>query len=95
MDMSKFSITGGKGFFFPLSNGWAVSVQFGYANYCNNERLVGNYSDPEVGSCTNAEVAAVMPNGDLWHNPVWGDQVKGYCTPQEVLDFINQVATFK
>lgn len=31
-----FAVTGGKGFHIQLSNGWNLSVQFGYGNYCEN-----------------------------------------------------------
>ncbi|MAH47405.1 hypothetical protein CMI37_16395 [Candidatus Pacearchaeota archaeon] len=32
-----FSVTGGKGFHVRYPNGWTISVQFGWGNYCENK----------------------------------------------------------
>ena len=33
-----FKITRGTGFQMTFENGWTISVQFGYGNYCDNNR---------------------------------------------------------
>lgn len=70
----------------PMARGWkmifpngcTISVQFGS----------GTYSD---GGHDTAEVAAWMPNGD-WIALQPGDDVVGHCTPEQVLQYMNQVA---
>jgi hypothetical protein len=34
--MSNFKSTENKGFQMTFENGWTISVQFGYGNYCDN-----------------------------------------------------------
>jgi hypothetical protein len=36
--MSNFKSTNNKGFQMTFENGWTISVQFGYGNYCDNSR---------------------------------------------------------
>jgi len=43
---------------------------------------------------TTAEVAA-WDKDNVWHNFGDGDEVKGYMTSNEVLDFINMIASKK
>ena len=93
-----FKITAGKGFQVTFANGNTVSVQWGYGNYCDHhfgtvdgdfetqQRLYG-----ERGSHT-AEIAGLDADGEWLHPDSWGDDVKGYCTPEEVLEFMNWIA---
>jgi hypothetical protein len=70
-----FRITGGKGFHITFQNGYAVSVQFGPGNYCDNydmeigrdEKLSG-----KRGSST-AECAVWKIDGDLIEYPLFGN----------------------
>ena len=82
-----FAITGAKGFHITLDNGWTVSVQFGAKNYCDNY-----YSSSRLhASSTTAEIAAWDEHGQR-HKFDTGATVKGYCSPAEVLAFINLIA---
>ena len=86
-----FSITDGKGFYMGFPNGWGVSVQFGPGNYADNYDM--NHRDHieagEAGSDT-AECAVITPDGDLFNHPSFGGRdVKGYCTPNEVLELLK------
>lgn len=76
-----------RGFWIEFENGYRVSVQFGFGNYCENRDGQSFYS-------ADAEIAAWDTNNhNKWYaHPEWGDDVKGYCTPAEVLDFMNEVA---
>ena len=85
-----FNICDGKGFQITLANGWAVSVQFGAGNYCENRSY--GYNIPEFGSSPDAEIAAWDANNN-WHD-FGSDQVKGWCSADEVVAFLAEVAAF-
>ena len=79
--MSKFKATENEwqnGFHITFKNGYTISVQFGK----------GNYSDKGE---TTAEIAAWGPDGE-WMKLGEGDTVKGWCAPDEVLDYMKLVA---
>ena len=79
--MSKFKATQNDwhdGFQITFKNGYTVSVQFGK----------GNYSD---GGETTAEVAAWDQDGN-WVRLSDNDTVRGWCSPDEVLEIMNEVA---
>jgi hypothetical protein len=87
--MSKmFDIPNGKGFHITFKNGWTISVQFGGGNYCDNydKRIYSEYCGPS----SNAEIAA-------WKGETWfdfdGGQVAGYLSPDEVLKYMNIIAS--
>jgi hypothetical protein len=80
--MSKFKATENEwhnGFHITFKNGYTISVQFGK----------GNYSDKGE---TTAEIAAWGPDGE-WMKLGEGDTVRGWCTPDEVLDYMKLVAS--
>lgn len=89
-----FRITDGRGFQMTFDNGWTVSVQFGYGNYCENK-----YSPSASAMCSkgysglvespNAEIAAWDKN-DVWYD-FGDDKVKGYVDANEVADFIEMI----
>ena len=92
------SINDNKGFSITFSNGWTVSVQIGVMNYCANGSMESvshlsmkdkvkyfNSSKPSP----NAEIAAFK--GDEWHD-FGNDTVKGWCKPDEILEFMNMVS---
>lgn len=84
-----FKITERKGFHMTFENGWTVSVQFGYGNYCAN-RSIGRYRD-EVPDCVNAEIAAWNENHE-WYQ-FESDIVRGYVSADEVAVFIAEIAS--
>lgn len=88
-----FKVTDGKGFQMTFANGWTVSVQWGFGNYCDNYHkqwsLNANVVMGAEGSAT-AEIAAWDANKVWYKFPT--DTVKGYCTPDEVADFIKMIS---
>lgn len=91
-----FSVSGNKGFSITFENGNTVSVQWGPGNYCDPVHPDGRGAGcdaplkEEVWKSTTAEVAAWNSDGQ-WQN-CGGDEVKGWLTPAEVLEFIQFVA---
>jgi len=87
--MKNFSLTQGfkgkrKGFQVKLPNGYVVSVQFGWGNYClNKDEDMENPS----GECDDAETAILDPNGNFVEYK--GDDVQGHQGPQDFLDLID------
>ena len=80
--MSKFKITQNSysnGFHITFKNGCTVNVQFGE----------GSYSD---GGETTAEVAAWDQDGN-WIKLSDHDDIRRYCSPDEVLGIMNKVAS--
>ena len=95
------SITGKKGFQISMSNGITVSVQFGPGNYC--ERRDEDFTAPKESdfwSSQTAEVAAFVTNSAEAMNRDWvkvdgfnsGDDVSGWQTADDVVEFIGKVA---
>ena len=85
-----FEITMNKGFHMKFANGFAVSVQWGVGNYCDNKWASGRFGDA-VPASTTAEVAAFDPEGNMI-DLTTGDQVVGYLTANEVLAFMTAVS---
>ena len=98
-----FKITQGKGFNITFENGWAVSVQWGPGNYCDQkEKMLGiDYSVPDAfekrqtecgaeGSNT-AEIAVFNPQGDMVM--LDGDTVEGWLSPDAVLAYFVRAAS--
>lgn len=85
-------IVNAKGFRMTFTNGWTVSVQWGPMNYCENRSYDFNahMNIPEDLASQDAEVAAWDADGN-WHD-FGTDQVKGWCTANEVADFITFIA---
>jgi len=88
-----FKITQNKGFHMTFANGYAVSVQWGRGNYCENQHCGVVWGEP-VPACEDAEVAAFDPNGAFMHLSN-GDDVMGRMSADEVLAFMNAVAAIQ
>jgi hypothetical protein len=79
--MSKFRATQNEyhnGFHMTFENGYTISVQFSKTNYSD-------------GGETTAEVAAWGPDRK-WVQLSEHDDVRGWCSPNEVLEIMNQIA---
>ena len=88
-----FRSTQNKGFQITFENGWTISVQFGTGHYCDRRDLNAEYGNEEYMSTVkspNAEIAIWDKNGE-WYN-FGSDEVKGYCTPDEVAEWIDKVS---
>jgi hypothetical protein len=85
-----FKICKDAGFHMTFENGWTVSVQFGRFSYCANK---APFFDDEIDviktECINAEIAA-WDYDENWYSFEF-DQVKGYCSTDEVADFIHKI----
>lgn len=95
--MSTFTWTDQRpGFTMTFNNGWTISVQFGYGNYCENGRHPDGYNfykGKDKITSSDAEIAIWNEEGD-WYD-FGPDSVKGYCTPDEVAEWIEKVKSFK
>ena len=79
--MSKFRATQNEyhnGFHMTFENGYTISVQFSKTNYSD-------------GGETTAEVAA-WDSDRKWVKINKHDDVQGWCSPNEVLEIMNQIA---
>jgi len=88
-----FAITGHKEFSLTFANGNTCSVQWGPGNY-GDHRNLSNFSMPkavEVWKSGKAEIAAWDQDG-VWYHFGY-DDVKGWCTADQVASFIHFVAT--
>ena len=91
--MSNFKSTRNKGFQMTFENGWTISVQFGYGNYCDNSRHPEGWNfskKQEVTESSDAEIAIWGADGE-WYN-FGSDTVKGYCSADEVATWIKFTA---
>lgn len=86
-----FNICARKGFHIALANGWTLSVQFGYGNYCDN-RSTGSF-DSAAPPCPNAEIA-VLHTRELNMIEFHADQVKGWVTPDQVARLLGLMVTW-
>lgn len=86
-----FKITEGKGFHVTFANGYTVSVQFGYGNYSDNYHNRNDIEGRPVEPSTKAEFAAWNEKGE-WLNE-GGDEIQAWKTPDEMLAFMNKVAS--
>jgi len=92
--MGQISSTLNKGFNITFENGLTISVQFGCGNYCSNR--FESISDPlteAIISCNNAEIA-IWDENKKWFN-FGSDEVKGYCTSDEVAKWISKTQRAK
>ena len=92
-----FKLTAGKGFSIVLLNDWEVSVQWGPGNFSDNrwnEAVPYDKSEPEYGEwqSKSAEIRALDVNGKPWEFPDGFKEVLGYCTVEQVLEFISAVS---
>lgn len=91
--MSNFASTNNRGFQMTFENGWTISVQFGFGNYCSNiNHPDGWYASKgvEYFSCPDAEIAIWDSFGEYYN--FGNDTVKGYCSTDEVAEWITKVS---
>ena len=91
--MSNFASTNNKGFQMTFENGWTISVQFGFGNYCcNRNHPDGLYASKKGApfSCPDAEIAIWDSFGEYYN--FGHDIIKGYCSTDEVAEWIAKVS---
>lgn len=91
--MSDFKSTENKGFQLTFDNGLTISVQFGTMNYCSRKYLEGEIFDSEMRTRIVESQTAEIAIWDNQNNDFdFGNNVvKGWCTPDEVVDWMMQV----
>lgn len=72
------------GFQITFENGNTISVQFGWGNYCENR-------DESKPTCVDAEIA-IWNSDNKWYD-FGSDTVQGWCTPNEVAEWIHFAST--
>ena len=94
--MKKFNSTSNKGSNMTFANGITASVQWGAGNYCDNH-FSKDFSFSKEASSNTAEVAAWNENDEWVTNKFCDtcDDVAGYLSPDEVLQFLNSCANYK
>ena len=91
--MTTFASTNNRGFQMTFENGWTISVQFGFGNYCSNRNHPdGWYASKgvEYFSCPDAEIAIWDSFGEYYN--FGHDTVKDYCSADEVAEWITKVS---
>lgn len=92
---SEFKSVCNKGFSMTFENGLTISVQFGGNNYCANyltETAGKEHLQPHT-YCPDAQIAIWDKKGN-WFN--FGcDTIKGYCSTEEVANWIYKVSKAK
>ena len=69
------------GIHMKFENGNTISIQFSKGNYCDNR-------DESKPSCNNCEIA-IWNEEHKWYSFDEYDVVKGYCTTDELADWIQ------
>lgn len=97
--MSIFRVTGNKGFQMKFENGWTISVQFGYGNYCDNRNHPDGFDFAKgLNAVQSSDAEIAIWSGDTWGSEWYtfenGDTVLGYQTPDQVVQWISKVAAF-
>ncbi len=80
-----FTANDHQGYRMKFRNGWTISVQWGMGNYCSNREGLSNKSE-------TAEIA-IWDCNNKWYM-FEGDTVKGYCTADEVAEWMAKVVMF-
>lgn len=85
VDRQKFNSKNvASGFQMTFENGYTISVQFGFGNYCEN-KLSGK------NSSKNAEIAIFDSEDNFIQVEGMNGDVKGYCNADEIAEYIHKV----
>lgn len=82
MTESKITLFNNKGFHLTFENGMTISVRIGESSY--SHRIES--AKPDLSESFNSEIAIWNKEGE-WFNFGY-DDVKGYCSPDEIADWI-------
>lgn len=99
--MNTFNITEGKGFQMTFENGFTISVQWGYHNYCSNksyhQEVEGERKERFFGA-ESAEIAVWHKDSGMNFLPIEGNcfgHVIGWLNADEVASWITKVCNAK
>ena len=92
-----FSATRNSGFQLTFSNGYTISVQFGYGTYSENHHHPDGFDFAKTRDLVTSEDAeiAIWDANYNWFTFDNDDQVMGHCSVDEVLSWINRVSQWK
>ena len=83
-----------KGFQMTFENGWTISVQWGIGNYCSRGHISSNPMVDMKTDVVSSPDCEIM----IWCNEqnfsFGNDDVKGYCSADEVAEWIFKVKNF-
>lgn len=87
--------TQNKGFSLTFQNGLTISVQFGTSNYCERRDYTSPYksemlNDQDIIKSQNAEIA-IWDKDNNWFD-FGSDTVKGWCSANEIANWIEKVS---
>ena len=82
-----------QGFTIRFDNGYYISVQFGYGNYCTNRIIKWNDDESAINVCDDCETAIFKPNNNFLKYK--GDDVQGYQTTNDVAETIAYILTLE
>ena len=84
-DRTKFNSNNiASGIQITFKNGFTISIQFGFGNYCENKFTGRN-------SSKDAEIAIFDKDDNFYQIEGMSDDVVGYCNMNEVADYIYKV----
>ena len=99
MSNKKLLINSNKGFHITFENGLTASVQWGLGNYCDNHFNYELGFDGKTPATSNDAEVAVIKDGDLIPLDPFiknaNDEVAGYLTPEQIVDFLVKVKEYK
>lgn len=91
-----FKIMQHQGFHMTFANGHTVSVQFGPGHYCeHHDAGFGAAEKVDSWSSKDAECAAWDADGEWVRFEGMDDDVRPYCSADEVLEFMERVRALK
>lgn len=89
-----FKSTFNRGLQMTFENGITISIQFGTGNYCERRSFNADFRDEmreNIISSRSAEIAIWHKDSDTWFD-FGHDQVKGFCSANEVALWITRCA---
>lgn len=92
---ARFKSNGRPGFSMTFENGWTISVVWHTSAYCERKSLsadIETIKDDKPAESADAEIAIWDSEGE-WYD-FGSDTVKGWCTPDEVAEWIIKVKQF-
>lgn len=79
------------GFHMTFANGVQASVQWAKKNYCTNFLDVSSSEDAEVAAFYNKRIVT----DEIWPERCQDDVFAGYCTADEVVEFLAKCQAWK
>lgn len=89
-----FTITQGKGISIQFSNGYDVSIQFGWGNYCSHRNTEpahnASYEEHQAKLGAEGSISAEVAIFDRYGRCI--EEAEGWCSPERVTEILTEVA---